>query len=41
MLDQLGVPPEGRSLAALEMPLPGGTALLPPQPLFRKIETIM
>ncbi|HJX29745.1 MAG TPA: methionine--tRNA ligase, partial [Thermoanaerobaculia bacterium] len=39
MLDQLGVPPEGRDLAALETLLPGGAALPPPEPLFRKIET--
>ncbi len=38
MLDQLGVPPEGRGLAALATPLPGGAALPPPEPLFRKIE---
>ena len=33
MLDQLGVPSEGRGLAALAVPLPGGTALPPPEPL--------
>jgi methionyl-tRNA synthetase len=38
MLDQLGVPPEARSLAALATPLPEGTPLPPPSPLFRKIE---
>jgi methionyl-tRNA synthetase len=41
LLGQLGVPAagEGRSLAALATPLPGGTALPPPEPLFRKIDT--
>jgi methionyl-tRNA synthetase len=39
MLDQLGVPSEGRGLASLETSLPAGTALPPPVPLFRKIET--
>ncbi|GAA0584065.1 methionine--tRNA ligase [Craurococcus roseus] len=40
LLDQLGVPAgEGRSLAALAAPLPGGAALPPPEPLFRKIDT--
>ena len=39
LLDQLGVPPEGRGLAALATPLPGRTALPPPEPLFRKIDT--
>lgn len=34
MLDQLGVPPEARSLEALATPLPGGTALPPPQGVF-------
>ncbi|MFT8674777.1 MAG: methionine--tRNA ligase [Acetobacter sp.] len=34
MLDQLGVAPEERSFAALEVPLPGGRALPPPQGLF-------
>jgi methionyl-tRNA synthetase len=38
LLDQLGVPEAGRGLAALATPLPGGTALPPPSPLFRKIE---
>ncbi len=38
MLDQLGVPAEGRGLDALAAPLPEGTALPPPAPLFRKVE---
>ncbi|MDB5372529.1 MAG: uncharacterized protein JWP04_1171 [Belnapia sp.] len=38
LLDQLGVPEDARQLAALATPLPGGTALPPPSPLFRKIE---
>jgi methionyl-tRNA synthetase len=38
LLDQLGVPEAGRGLAALAAPLPGGTALPPPEPLFRKID---
>jgi methionyl-tRNA synthetase len=38
LLDQLGVPEEARGLAALATPLPGGTALPPPEPLFRKID---
>ncbi|MCA3296828.1 MAG: methionine--tRNA ligase [Roseomonas sp.] len=38
LLDQLGVPADARDLAALATPLPGGTALPPPSPLFRKIE---
>jgi len=38
MLDQLGVPAEARSLAALATPLPGGIALPPPAPLFQKIQ---
>ncbi|MFZ4410714.1 MAG: methionine--tRNA ligase [Paracraurococcus sp.] len=38
MLDQLGVPEEARGLAALATPLPEGTPLPPPAPLFRKIE---
>jgi methionyl-tRNA synthetase len=37
MLDQLGVPEEARSLAALAQPLPSGTVLPPPAPLFQKI----
>jgi methionyl-tRNA synthetase len=39
LLDQLGVPEDARSLAALAEPLPGGIALPPPSPLFRKIDT--
>jgi methionyl-tRNA synthetase len=39
LLDQLGVPAAARDLAALATPLPGGIALPPPAPLFRKIET--
>ena len=38
MLDQLGVPTEARTLAALEAPLAGGLALPPPSPLFQKIQ---
>ena len=38
MLDQLGVPAEARQLAGLAEPLPEGTVLPPPAPLFRKIE---
>ena len=38
LLDQLGVPADARDLAALATPLPGGIALPPPSPLFRKIE---
>jgi methionyl-tRNA synthetase len=34
MLDQLGVPPEMRMVAALETPLEAGTALPPPQGVF-------
>jgi methionyl-tRNA synthetase len=34
MLDQLGVPPDARSLAALNTPLPGGIVLPPPQGVF-------
>jgi methionyl-tRNA synthetase len=34
MLDQLGVPQEGRDFAALAAPLPAGTALPPPQGVF-------
>ena len=34
MLDQLGVPGDARSLAALQTPLPGGAALPPPKGLF-------
>jgi methionyl-tRNA synthetase len=38
LLDQLAVPEGARDLAALATPLPAGTALPPPSPLFRKIE---
>ena len=38
MLDQLGVPEDARTLAALATPLPGGIALPAPAPLFRKLE---
>ncbi len=38
MLDQLGVPADQRDFAALATPLPEGTALPPPAPLFRKFE---
>ncbi|HYI83691.1 MAG TPA: methionine--tRNA ligase, partial [Acetobacteraceae bacterium] len=38
LLDQLGVPGEARALAALVTPMPGGTPLPPPEPLFRKID---
>jgi methionyl-tRNA synthetase len=38
LLDQLGVPPGARRPSDLAMPLPAGTALPPPAPLFRKIE---
>ncbi|KAA2215189.1 methionine--tRNA ligase [Teichococcus oryzae] len=38
MLDQLGVPEEARSLAALSTALPDGLALPPPSPLFQKIQ---
>jgi methionyl-tRNA synthetase len=38
MLDQLGVPGEARTLAALDAPLPGGLALPAPSPLFQKIQ---
>lgn len=34
MLDQLGVPPDARSFAALAAPLPGGITLPPPQGIF-------
>ncbi len=34
MLDQLGVPPSARDLAALAVPLPAGTPLPPPQAVF-------
>ena len=38
MLEQLGVPEQARGLADLATPLPGGTPLPAPAPLFRKIE---
>jgi methionyl-tRNA synthetase len=38
LLDQLGVPEAARGLADLATPLPEGTPLPPPTPLFRKIE---
>jgi methionyl-tRNA synthetase len=38
LLDQLGVPADARSLAALTAPLPGGLALPPPSPLFQKFQ---
>ncbi len=38
MLDQLGVPGDARALAALDAPLPEGTAIGTPAPLFRKVE---
>jgi methionyl-tRNA synthetase len=38
MLDQLGVPEQARGLSDLATPLPEGTPLPPPAPLFRKIE---
>ncbi len=38
LLDQLAVPEDQRGFAALATPLPEGTALPPPAPLFRKIE---
>ena len=38
LLDQLGVPKDARDIMALHTPLPAGTALPPPSPLFRKIE---
>jgi methionyl-tRNA synthetase len=34
MLDQLGVPADARSFAALAQPLPGGVILPPPQGIF-------
>ena len=34
MLDQLGVPPDQRQLAALDHPLPGGIPLPAPQGIF-------
>lgn len=38
LLDQLGVPQDARDFAALATPLPEGTPLPPPAPLFRKID---
>ncbi|MXP63863.1 methionine--tRNA ligase [Roseomonas sp. M0104] len=38
LLDQLAVPAEARGLEALATPLPGGTPLPPPSPLFQKIQ---
>jgi len=38
LLDQLGVPEDARSLAALAEPLPEGVALPAPAPLFQKIQ---
>ena len=38
LLDQLGVPEDARDFAALATPLPAGTPLPPPSPLFAKIE---
>ena len=38
LLDQLGVPADARDIAALDVPLPEGTPLPPPAPLFRKID---
>jgi len=38
LLDQLGIPAEARGVTALATPLPEGTPLPPPSPLFRKIE---
>jgi methionyl-tRNA synthetase len=38
LLDQLGVPKDARDIMALHTPLPAGTALPAPSPLFRKIE---
>jgi methionyl-tRNA synthetase len=41
MLDQLGVPPDARTLAALAEPLAGGTALPSPQGVFpRHVEAV-
>ena len=37
MLDQLAVPLDARTLEALAVPLPDGTQLPPPSPLFQKI----
>jgi methionyl-tRNA synthetase len=42
MLDQSGVPPDARGLAALTTPLLGGTALPPPQGVFpRFVEAVV
>jgi len=38
LLDQLGVPADARDFASLATPLPAGTPLPPPSPLFAKIE---
>jgi methionyl-tRNA synthetase len=38
LLDQLGVPADARDFASLATPLPTGTPLPPPSPLFAKIE---
>ena len=38
LLDQLGVPEDARGLDSLAAPLPEGTALPPPAPLFRKMD---
>jgi len=38
LFDQLGVPPGARDLASLGTPIPAGTPLPPPSPLFRKLE---
>jgi methionyl-tRNA synthetase len=41
MLDQLGVPPDQRDLAALAMPLPSGILLPPPAGVFpRHVENV-
>lgn len=40
LLDQLGVPAEARSLAALATELAEGLALPAPSPLFRKVENV-
>jgi methionyl-tRNA synthetase len=37
MLDQLGVPPEARTPAALVSPLPDGTVLPPPEGIFPRV----
>jgi methionyl-tRNA synthetase len=41
LLDQLGVPAEARDLASLAAPLPGGTLLPAPSPLFQKIQDVV